>query len=133
MHGKAAEAVAALLIAGEKVYVLPQNIAEFWNVCTRPANQNGFGWTVKKTVKEVAQIEIVLELKRDKPDIYGEWRKLVEMHSVKGVQVHDARIVAAMIVHRIDKILTFNATDFRRYTKITALTPSAVLAQYRSA
>jgi len=45
---------------------------------------------------------------------------------VSGVKVHDARIVAAMLVHKISHILTFNTKDFSRYSGIciTAVDPS---------
>lgn len=42
-HTLAVESVAKLLAAGEPVYFTPQNIAEFWNVATRPAVNNGLG------------------------------------------------------------------------------------------
>lgn len=44
-----------------------------------------------------------------------EWRRLVVQHNVPGVKVHDARLVAAMNVHNVPRILTFNAGDFLRY------------------
>jgi predicted nucleic acid-binding protein len=47
-------------------------------------------------------------------------------HDVKGVQVHDARLVAAMRIHGIDRILTYNPSDFRRYEGIAAIQPSDV-------
>jgi len=37
---------------------------------------------------------------------------------VSGVQVHDARLVAAMTVHGVTHILTLNPTDFARYTTV---------------
>jgi predicted nucleic acid-binding protein len=40
--------------------------------------------------------------------VHYEWRRLVVAHSVSGVQVHDAHLVAAMVVHGIQDILTFN-------------------------
>ena len=42
------QAIKLLLAAGEVVCVLPQNIAEFWNVCTRPSDKNGLGLTPKR-------------------------------------------------------------------------------------
>ena len=51
--------------------------------------------------------------------VYDEWRRLVVAHSVSGIQVHDARLVAAMRVHRIKHILTLNTQDFGRYPDIT--------------
>jgi len=41
--------------------------------------------------------------------------------------VHDARIVAAMMVHGIRHLLTYNGSDFKRYADLVILTPSGVL------
>ena len=49
-------------------------------------------------------------------------------YRVSGVQVHDARLVAAMIVHDVTHILTFNTQDFTRYAPdgIIAIDPATV-------
>jgi predicted nucleic acid-binding protein len=47
-------------------------------------------------------------------------------HGVLGVQVHDARLAASMIVHGVTSILTFNVMDFSRFTGLTALHPSNI-------
>ena len=39
------------------------------------------------------------------------------------MQVHDARLAAAMLAHGLTHILTFNADDFRRYPGIVPITP----------
>jgi predicted nucleic acid-binding protein len=62
----------------------------------------------------------------DTSAVYPEWRQLVVMVGVSGVQVHDARLAAVMRVHGLSHILTFNTTDFARYPGITALHPTAV-------
>lgn len=54
----------------------------------------------------------------EQPAVYAEWRKLVAQFSVSGLQVHDARLVATMLVHSINHILTVNTDDFTRYTSI---------------
>jgi predicted nucleic acid-binding protein len=41
------------------------------------------------------------------------------------MQVHDARLIAAMTVHGINNILTLNTRDLARYPGINALEPSA--------
>jgi len=38
--------------------------------------------------------------------VYTKWRRLVVSFGVSGIQVHDARIVATMIVHGVTHILT---------------------------
>ena len=49
-------------------------------------------------------------------------------YGVSGVQVHDARLAATMRVHGVQRILTFNVQDFRRYTGIEAVLPQSVTA-----
>jgi hypothetical protein len=62
----------------------------------------------------------------DGPLIHETWRQMIVDYRVSGVQVHDARIVAAMQVHQIPFILTLNSADFRRYTGISILHPEEV-------
>jgi len=59
--------------------------------------------------------------------IYGEWKRLVTRHTVLGVKVHYARLVAAMNIHGVRRILTFNVGDFVRYN-VEAPHPLALLA-----
>jgi hypothetical protein len=46
--------------------------------------------------------------------VHAAWRKLFVTHGVSGVQVHDARLAAAMRVHGVKRTLTFNDRDFAR-------------------
>jgi predicted nucleic acid-binding protein len=59
----------------------------------------------------------------DDPAVHLVWRKLLVAHAISGVQVHDARLVAAMHVHGVKRILTFNARDFARFGDIEAIHP----------
>jgi hypothetical protein len=40
-YGLIRSALDSLRAAGATLFYTPQNLAEFWNVCTRPARQNG--------------------------------------------------------------------------------------------
>jgi predicted nucleic acid-binding protein len=51
---------------------------------------------------------------------------LVVIHSIRGVQVHDAKLVAAMHVHGLTHILTLDEQDFVRYSAITVVHPRDV-------
>ncbi len=115
MHRIAVESIAGLLEADEPAFFTPQNVAEFWNVATRPNVNNGLGLSVSQTLAEVTKFERFLTLLPDSSAVYPEWRRLVSTHAVTGVKVHDARLVAAMNVHRISRLLTFNVSDFARY------------------
>ena len=125
-HAVAVESVARLLTAGEEVYFTPQNIAEFWNVATRPAANNGLGFPIAVVLGEVGNIERALTLLPESPASYAEWKRLVVAHNVLGAKVHDTRLVAAMNVHGVKRILTFNTSDFARFA-VEAINPAALL------
>ena len=100
-----------------------QNVAEFWNACTRPVDRNGYGLSPQATDHRARFFEGKLRLLADSLAVHEEWRKLLVTHSVSGVQVHDARLVAAMRIHGVQRILTFNDKDFTRYSNIQAVHP----------
>jgi predicted nucleic acid-binding protein len=95
-----------------------QNVAEFWNACTRPAERNGYGLSPQEADRRAKLFEGKLRLLPDGLAVHEEWRKILVTHSVSGVQVHDARLVAAMRVHGVTRILSFNNKDFTRYSDI---------------
>ena len=74
---------------------LLQSLSEFWNVCTRPVENNGYGFSIAETDRRARAIEGFCVYLPDTPQVYAEWRLLVVKHSVVGVQVHDAKLAAA--------------------------------------
>jgi predicted nucleic acid-binding protein len=123
------QSLRTLRVRGERFVLASQNAAEFWNVCTRPAQaRGGFGLSVAETDKRLRLAERLFRVLADLPAAYARWRQLLVLHSVMGVQVHDARLVAWMESHGISQILTLNPADFSRYPGITPITPQEVLA-----
>jgi predicted nucleic acid-binding protein len=90
---------------------------------TRATAHNGLGLTVIEAEEEVCAIEAGMSLLPDGEAVYREWRRIVVEKSVTGVQVHDARLAAAMHVHGVGCILTFNVSDFGRFGPIMVLHP----------
>jgi predicted nucleic acid-binding protein len=101
-----------------------QGLAEFWGVCTRPTEKNGYGLSVPETDRRARVLESAFTLLSDNERVYPEWRRLALEHGVTGVQVHDARLVASMLAHGISHLLTLNDRDFVRFTRITAVHPA---------
>jgi predicted nucleic acid-binding protein len=60
---------------------------------------------------------------------FSEWERIVLQYQVSGKQAHDARLVAAMIVHDVTHLLTFNTADFKRFTTITTVNPQSISNQ----
>ena len=126
MHADATRAIGELLTRGEVLSIIPQNIIEYWAVATRPSEANGLGLSVADAVNELTRLKGIFQILPDTPAIFTEWEALVSRHAVKGKEAHDARIVAAMLAHRVPSLLTFNTDDFKRFTEITSFDPRQV-------
>lgn len=119
-------AIDAIIAGGGSLFYTSQNVGEFWNVCTRPKDRNGFGLSPLQTDALAKTFERELQLLPDSSAVHEEWRKILLTDGVSGAQVHDARLVAAMRVHRVHTILTFDQTDFARWQDIQALDPASI-------
>ena len=129
MNPEARRCIRALLRRKESVHIFPQNIFEFWVVATRPVANNGLGLSLEEVKRKVRGAEFFFRLTLDNQAIYGEWLRLVDTYSVLGLNGHDARLVAAMKVHGLSHIITFNTRDFERYkgTEVSVVTPAEVI------
>lgn len=125
-HAMVRQCVDLLWEQGAELLFTSQNLAEFWNVCTRPIEKNGFGFSIEQTYECASPIQSRLSFAPDSAATHQEWLKIVYEERVSGVQVHDARLVAAMHVHRISHLLTLNVADFRRYGKIVVMHPQSI-------
>jgi predicted nucleic acid-binding protein len=122
----ARQAIKTLLQGGLGLCVAPQNLVELWNVCTRPEKYNGLGKTVAETDGYLRFVESFAAVLPETPELFTKWRELVVTCQVSGAKVHDARLVAAMTLHHVSRILTFNMRDFARYRGIKAINPAAL-------
>ncbi|QFP75345.1 type II toxin-antitoxin system VapC family toxin [Deinococcus sp. AJ005] len=114
-HASVEHAVKTLLGRGDELMVVPQVVYELWAVGTRPKTVNGFGWTSEEARKEIDGLSEQFSMLQDTPSIFAIWLELVTQHHVSGKPTHDARLAAALIVHSLDALLTFNAPDFKRF------------------
>jgi predicted nucleic acid-binding protein len=126
-HRAAVDATDVLGKSGERLCLVPQNFYEFWAVATRPLAQNGLGMSVPEAEAELAKFRRLFTILEDVPVIRSEWEQLVTRLGVVGKNAHDARLVAAMNVHGLTQLLTFNNQDFQRYPGISVVTPDDVL------
>jgi hypothetical protein len=66
----------------------------------------------------------------EKSGLPAEIKRLVVQYNVVGKQVHDARLVAMMLIWQIESILTLNERNFLRFAPegISVVSPAVVLA-----
>ncbi len=117
------QAIGSLRGLGHRLIVVPQVVYEFWSVGTRPRDVNGLGMSAGEVKTKLDGLMPIFKLFLDERTIFDFWQQLVVDHDVKGKQVHDARLVAAMMRHGISHLLTFSASDFARYSEIAVIEP----------
>jgi predicted nucleic acid-binding protein len=131
LHGDVERAVNALIIRQEDLVITTQNIAELWNVATRPVANNGLALsstTIAKLYEDT--IEPMCAVLIETKFLPVVLRRLLTQYNAIGKQVHDARLVAMLLVWQVDSLLTLNDRDFRRYEPegITIATPASIIA-----
>ncbi len=126
------QALRKLLDDGEQLTVSVQNVAEFWNVATRPVEYNGQGLSIERVKRRIAIVERFCEVIAEDTASYEHWKRIVESLGVSGVKVHDARLVSVMLRSGLKRILTLNDGDFRRYVGegLEIVTPETVLEEH---
>ena len=77
-------------------------------------------------VADLATLKQLFMFLPDPPDLFDSWEQLVSRHLCHGKMAHDARLVAAMQLHGVGRILTFNVTDFTRFPGIAVIDPATV-------
>ena len=65
--------------------------------------------------RDITQMARLFEILEDGPRVTANLLLLCNQVNVSGRQIHDANIVATMLAHGEDRLLTFNVADFRRY------------------
>ena len=117
--------LATLRGRGDTLVTAAQNVAEFWNVSTRPSTaRGGFGLSLSDTVLRLEDVERGFTLLPELPTTYPIWRNLIVAHAVLGKQVHDARLAALMLSHGVTHLVTLNGRDFTRYPGLTVIDPA---------
>lgn len=60
-------------------------------------------------------------LAEDGPRVRVRLLTLLATYPISGKQVHDANLVATMLVYGITRLLTFNVADFRRFADVITI------------
>ncbi len=127
-HEPARELLGHAMASDEPVQLSRQVLREYLAVMTRPQ-----AWPVPLTREEVLQdverLAANFHILEDGPLVTEALVALCRDVQVAGRQIHDANIVATMLVHGVHQLLTFNVTDFRRYEDRIAVSDGPANAQ----
>ena len=111
---------------GHELCIAPQCLMELWCVATKPVVANGLGFSTAQAEAAVRRtLDGGFRLLSDPGDLLHTWLYLCVKHDVRGRQAFDARLVAWMVGHGIEHVLTCDASDFKRFPEITIVTEAA--------
>lgn len=135
-----------ILSKESRPFILMQNLAEFWHgfVSEKESELRKHVEEEKVTKDEASEIlsafkeeifhslletlEWVQLLEFDREPVL-DWLRLLKTHKLRARDVHDARLVAAMIDNNIRYMVSFDE-DFKRYKNIIWLTPFQVIERF---
>jgi predicted nucleic acid-binding protein len=92
-----------------------QILREYLAVATRPAERNGLGLELSEALGNVRAIRERTTLLAEDDKVAQRLLGLLADVEAGGKQVHDANVVATMLVHGIAVIVTMNLDDFARF------------------
>lgn len=101
--------------SGVVLYTSGQILREYLAVATRPADQNGLGMPRPDAVANVRALRTRLSLLAEDVNVSERLLELLKAVECTGKQVHDANVVATMLVHGVDTVVTLNVDDFARF------------------
>jgi predicted nucleic acid-binding protein len=92
-----------------------QILREYLAVATRPSESNGLGLKAAEAAGNVRAIQQRTALLTEDARVTERLLRLLDDTVYAGRQVHDANIVATMLVHGVSTVVTMNTGDFTRF------------------
>jgi toxin-antitoxin system PIN domain toxin len=113
-HVAARAALARLEASDGTVWISPQVLREYLAVVTRP-QATAPPLPMATAIADVRRFQSSFEVADEGPAVLERLLQLLAAYPGAGKQVHDANLVAVMLVQGIRRLLTFNAADFQRF------------------
>ena len=113
-HDLARDILGSAFAGTEPLRISRQILREYLAVVTRPQ-----AWPVRlareAALEDVGRLVAIFEVLEDGPAVTDWLVSLCREVPGGGRQIHDANIVATMLAHGEQRLLTFNLVDFRRF------------------
>lgn len=121
-HEVALQAIQSLYDAGIELWISRQVLREFLATLTRPQSFMN-PRPVATVIERVRFFQIQFRVAEDNFQVTERLLTLMEEIKSGGRQVHDANIVATMLVYDIPQVLTANTADFTRFSDLITVLP----------
>lgn len=114
-HEQAVTALNVWPASGLVLYTSGQILREYLVVATRPVDRNGLGMARPDAIANIRALRTRLNLLAEDVKVSDRLLQLLDEVDCSGKQIHDANVVATMLVHGIDTVITSNIGDFARF------------------
>ncbi len=114
----AKSAIDALTTCGAEQWVSYQILREYISAMTKLPTI-----PIAGVLKNVRDYRASFSMAADSPLVHDELHILLSQIPCGGKQVHDANIVATMLVHGVPNLLTHNVADFKRFGHLITIIP----------
>jgi predicted nucleic acid-binding protein len=121
-HSQAMERLQAMEEQGIELWISRQTLREYLAAMTRRGDLTG-EIPVSSLIEDVQYYSNRFQLAEDNFQVTQRLLTLMAEISIGGKQVHDANIVATMLVYGIRQLLTHNTGDFARFSELITVLP----------
>ncbi|MDP5338441.1 MAG: type II toxin-antitoxin system VapC family toxin [Nodularia sp. (in: cyanobacteria)] len=121
-HVQATERLQALSQQGIDLCISRQTLREYLAAMTRRSDLTQ-GIPIASLVVDVRNFATYFRLLEDNLEVTDRLLTLIEQIPSGGKQIHDANIVATMLVYNIPQLLTHNTIDFTRFANLINIVP----------
>lgn len=121
-HIQATERLRSLAEQGIDLYISRQTLREYLAAMTRRSDLTGT-IPIESLVADVRYFASYFRLVEDNSLVTARLLTIMAEIPIGGKQVHDANIVATMLVYGIPQLLTHNTSDFARFSELITVLP----------
>lgn len=114
-HARALAALNDWPTSGVVLYTSGQILREYLSVATRPVEVAGLGLTRADALANARALRGRLTLLVEDLRVNDRLLQLLAEVDCAGKQVHDANVVATMLVHGVESLVTMNLRDYTRF------------------
>lgn len=121
-HADAVQTLAAYEATGTALWVSHQVLREYLVALTRP-QQFALPPPLETVLAQVRQFQQRFLVANEGPAVTTQLLTLLTDVPTRGRRIHDANIVATMLVHSVGRVLTNNTDDFQRFAAFVDILP----------
>src|SRR5579862_2153644 len=120
LHTEADALLKRMLREDTELWISGQIIREFIVQATHPKTLKT-PLTMSEAIDEINRIKPIFSIADENAAVRDKLLELLRDYPIAGKQVHDANIVATMLVYGVDTLLTLNIDDLKRFNNKISL------------